>query len=253
MKLNSGKMNHIIIVRTVIIWSGIRVWIQAVPNGANMLKNVCRGKLLIKKESEANERKSRFDIIAYPTVKLPINWDVPEEKNQIKQTMKLNYVRMSFAISLILILYACSQTTTEGPYLATGIKIGEVSQTEAIVWVRLTENPERIGNDAPLPEIKYKDPQTGEMVERRGRPDATPVVTYPDGHTIKTIQGASPGMEGKVRLKYKASDDQKWTKMDWLAVDLEKDFTYQFQLTDLSSGNGGGKSGWKKSQCIHGR
>ena len=128
--------------------------------------------------------------------------------------MKSNYLRMTLVIFLIFMLYACSQTTTEGPYLATGIKIGEVSQTEAIVWVRLTENPERIGNDAPMPEIRYKDPETGEMIERRGRPDATPVVTYPEGHTIKNIQGATPGSEGKVRIKYKVSGNQKWTKTD---------------------------------------
>jgi alkaline phosphatase D len=148
--------------------------------------------------------------------------------------MKPNYVKMAPVIFLIFMLYACSRNTTEGPYFATGIKIGEVSQSEAIIWVRLTENPGRVGNDAPMPEVRYENPETGEMIARRGRPDVTPVVTYPEGHTIETIQGASPGREGKVRLKYKASHDQKWTKMDWRAVDPEKGFTHQFQLTDLS-------------------
>lgn len=148
--------------------------------------------------------------------------------------MKTNYLRSTLIIISIFVLYACSRTTTEGPYLATGIKIGEVSQTEAIVWVRLTENPERVGNDSPMPDIRYKDPETGEMVERRGRPDATPVVTYPEGYTIKTIQGATPGMAGKARLKFKAIDDQKWTKMDWWAIDPEKSFAHQFQLSGLS-------------------
>ena len=129
--------------------------------------------------------------------------------------MKPNYFRLTLVIILISILYACSRNITEGPYFATGIKIGEVSQEEAIIWVRLTENPERVGNDAPMPEVRYKDPETGEMIERRGRPDVTPVVTYPGGHTIKTIQGASPGREGKVRLKFRAVGDQKWIKMDW--------------------------------------
>ena len=148
--------------------------------------------------------------------------------------MKANYSSLSIVIILMGIFNACSLTTTEGPYLATGIKIGEVSQTEAIVWVRLTENPERVGNDAPMPEVRYKDPETGEMIERRGRPDATPVVTYPEGHNIATVEGASPGKEGKVRLKYRATGDQKWIMMDWQAVDPEKDFTHQFQITELS-------------------
>lgn len=122
----------------------------------------------------------------------------------------------------------------EGPYLATGIKIGEVSQTEAIVWVRLTENPERVGNDAPMPEVRYRNPETGEMMERRGRPDITPVVTYPEGFTIETIQGATPGRDGKVRLKYRTAGEQKWAQTDWKTVDAGKDFTHQFLLSELS-------------------
>jgi alkaline phosphatase D len=147
--------------------------------------------------------------------------------------MKQKDLRLTLLPTLVAIMLACSPTTTEGPYLATGIKIGEVSQTEAIVWVRLTENPQRVGNDAPMPEVRYKEPETGEMMERRGRPDIPPVVTYPEGHTIKTIQGATPGREGEVRLKYKASDDSDWIVIDWQAVDPEKDFIHQFQLTDL--------------------
>jgi alkaline phosphatase D len=148
--------------------------------------------------------------------------------------MKPNYLRSTLVIILMLILYACSQVTMEGPYLATGIKIGEVSQTEALVWVRLTENPERVSNEAAMPEVRYEDPETGEMMERRGRPDIKPVVTYPEGYTINTIQGATPGMDGKVRLKYRTINHQKWVKTDWQAVDPEKDFTHQFQLTDLT-------------------
>ena len=150
--------------------------------------------------------------------------------------MKKNYLVINPVVFLLVLLYSCSQTKLEGPYFATGIKIGEVTQTDAIVWVRLTENPERIGNDAPLPEIRYKDPETGEMVERSGRPDLTPVVTFPEGYTIKTIQVAAPGREGEVRLKYKAIDDQKWTQTVWQAVDPVKAFTHQFYLSGLSAG-----------------
>ena len=51
----------------------------------------------------------------------------------------------------------------EGPYLATGIKIGEVSQTKAIIWVRLSKNPKRVGNNAPMPVIRYYDEDSGEL------------------------------------------------------------------------------------------
>ena len=150
--------------------------------------------------------------------------------------MKKNCLRLSYLSFLVIMLYACCQTTPDGPYLATGIKIGEVTQTDAIVWVRLTENPGRIGNDAPMPDIKYKDPKSGQMVKRKGRPDVTPVVNYPEGYTVKTIQGATPGIEGKARLKYKAKDEQEWVKLDWQAVDPGKDFTHQFELSGLSAG-----------------
>lgn len=93
---------------------------------------------------------------------------------------------------LAFMLNACSQTAVDGPYFATGIKIGEVTQTEAIVWTRLTKDSVRVGNDAPMPDVKYRDPETGELIERKGRPDFIPVVTYPDGYTVRNIQGATP-------------------------------------------------------------
>ena len=148
--------------------------------------------------------------------------------------MRTNYLKIC-ALFLV-ILYSCSKTTTDGPYLATGIKIGEVTQNEAIVWVRLTQTSERVGNDAPLPDIRYKDPKTGEMLERQGRPDITPVVNYPDGYNINNIHGAVPGSEGKVRLKYKVKDKQEWIQLDWQQVNPEQAFATQFELSGLTAG-----------------
>jgi alkaline phosphatase D len=136
----------------------------------------------------------------------------------------------------VVLLHSCSQAAPEGPYLATGIKIGEVTQTEAIIWARLTEKPERVGNDAPMPDIKYIDEETGELVNRRGRPDATPVVTYPEGYNVNNIQGATPGKAGMVKLKYRALDDGEWIQTDWHSVDPERTFTHQFKLSGLSAG-----------------
>ena len=99
----------------------------------------------------------------------------------------------------------------EGPFLATGIKIGEVTQTNAIVWIRLTQRAERIGRSAPMPDIRYLDRKTGEMITRKGgaRPNTAPVVKFPVGYNINNIEGASPGSEGQVRLKYKVKDFRK--------------------------------------------
>lgn len=151
--------------------------------------------------------------------------------------MNNSLIKLYLIIPGLIFLSACQATQLDGPYLATGIKIGEVTQTEAIVWVRLTENPVRIGSDALMPDVKYKDPKTGEMIERKGRPDTTPVVTYPEGYTIKTIQGATPGVDGKVRLKYRTKDAQNWMDIGWQSVDPTKDFTHQFKLSGLSAGS----------------
>jgi alkaline phosphatase D len=150
--------------------------------------------------------------------------------------MKTNYLKFSIAFVLMVLLYSCIRTTVEGPYLATGIKIGEVDQSSAIVWVRLTENAERIGNDALMPDFKYKNPKTGELEERKGRPNVAPIASYPEGYTINNIQGACPGIEGKVRLKYRTENKQEWIQLEWQAVDPEKDFTHQFELSSLEAG-----------------
>ena len=97
----------------------------------------------------------------------------------------------------VTLLISCNSSTTDGPYMATGIKIGEVTQSEAIVWARLTENAERIGSEAPIPDVKYIDDVSGELIERKGRPDLVPVVTYPQNSSICNIEGAVPGCEGR--------------------------------------------------------
>ncbi len=149
----------------------------------------------------------------------------------------MNYKRSIKIVLLVFInLASCQSADPTSPFFGTGIKIGEVTQSEAVVWVRLTETPSRIGNGAPLPIAKYKDPETGTMLEREGRPDITPVVNFPNGYTIKSIQGATPGSEGKVRLKYRANEEGEWIQKDWQAVDPEASFSTQFKLSNLSSG-----------------
>ena len=95
---------------------------------------------------------------------------------------------------------------TEGPYMATGIKIGEVSDTQAIIWTRLTKNPNRVSDLAPQPTIFYKNPETGQFEpksEVNGRPDREPKVVYPKGIDVNTIAGAVPGTDGEVSVSWK--------------------------------------------------
>jgi len=155
-------------------------------------------------------------------------------RNDDKTNTPMKY--LIYFTSSLLLLFCCKSTPPNGPYFGTGIKIGEVEQNKAIVWVRLTENAHRIGNDAPMPDVKYLDPETGELVPRKGRRSLTPVVTYPEGYDIKMIQGAAAGAEGYARLKYKMKGDAGWTTLDWHRVDAQADFTHQFELSSLTAG-----------------
>ncbi len=136
-------------------------------------------------------------------------------------------------------------TTTElcaawidGPYLATGIKIGEVDADSAIVWVRLTKRNKRIGEDAPKPEIWYKNKKSGKYEPPKGRerPDRKPKVFFAEGTSIESIEGATPGADGRARLRYREAGESDWHEVDWESVDPARDYTHQFKLRNLAAG-----------------
>jgi len=90
-----------------------------------------------------------------------------------KSIIKVTIISIFFAAA------TCIGGLSDGPYQATGIKIGEVTSNTAIVWTRLTRYPERVGFEAPMPEVSYRNPKTGEIAKKRsGRPDLTPVVKF---------------------------------------------------------------------------
>ena len=146
--------------------------------------------------------------------------------------------RVAMAVSTAVILLAAFGRGNARPlrrYQATGIKIGEVTDSSAIIWTRLTQRAERVGPEAPMPKVSYHDPTTGELSERRGsgRPDRVPVVEFPNGSTIETIEGAVPGMPGQVRLLYEAEGAPDRWATSWHSVDPSRDYTYQFTLRRL--------------------
>jgi alkaline phosphatase D len=134
------------------------------------------------------------------------------------------------AVFLIVTLSSCAT-----PHMATGFKIGEVTDSEAIVWVRLTKNDKRVDFGAPLPEVSYTLASTGEpLTEMQYRqPDAVPSVEFVDGSSIDTIEGAVPGAKGIVRVRYKSEADKDFMATPWREVDANADFTHQFRLSNL--------------------
>ena len=120
------------------------------------------------------------------------------------------------------------------PYQATGMKIGEVTDTTAIVWTRLTRRAKRNGPDAPM--VKLRTDKSGKT--RKGKPKGKVVaIEYPQGVTVADIRDAAPGVEGEVRVLYKLADGKTWRKTEWQAVAAARDFTRQFTLTGLRPGS----------------
>lgn len=136
-------------------------------------------------------------------------------------------------LSAALLWTACGGEPEASVYQATGIKICEVDQSSAIIWARLTRDIQRIGKDGGMPTVEYRDPETGETVERRGRPDAEPVVNFPEGRDVASIEGAVPGASGEARVRYRVLGSEEWLEAGWSAVDPSADYTVQIRLADL--------------------
>lgn len=105
------------------------------------------------------------------------------------------------------------------PHQATGTRVGEVTNSTAIVWTRLTREAERNNQGATFTRVK-KGPKTKVEVP------------------VEQIEGACPGMAGRVRLRYGLKADlSDATVTPWMEVDEETDFIHQFPLSGLQPGS----------------
>ena len=119
------------------------------------------------------------------------------------------------------IFVSCEEGVTyiEESRQATGVKVGEVSESSAVIWTRLTAAEER----------------RADGLEVKGRPDRTE-----PGEEIKQLDpmdlhGSAPGAEGRIRLRYDSNVnffDPVVT--DWIEVDASTDFTHHFRLNGLT-------------------
>lgn len=131
-----------------------------------------------------------------------------------------------------------------GPFLTTGIKIGEVSSTTAIIWARVTQDPVRVGKQALIPTFLYLDESNGEWHPhlyfkkkyKQDRPNREVKVIYPDGYTVSTLEGAVPGATGEVRVLFREENKQHWNGTNWTAVNDATDYSVQFKLEKLQPG-----------------
>jgi len=144
---------------------------------------------------------------------------------------------MHWILSIVLTVALTACTRADGPFETTGIKIGEVTPTSAIVWTRLTAAADRVDADLIRPPVRYRQPGVDGLVDPpvwpATPPDWEPVVELPDGVGVQDLEGAVPGAPGEVRVRYHAAGPGDWLTTEWTAVDPARDFTHQFTLTGL--------------------
>lgn len=144
--------------------------------------------------------------------------------------MRLNPSRAVLSLCLLCFAVATPESRAAGPFQATGFKVGEVTDSTAIVWTRLTERKEPNPGSAPMAEFVTADRQGG------GRRNVPAAVVYPEGKTVRDIRFAAPGIEGETRVLYKKTGAGSWNETEWNAVDAAADHTRQFKLNGLEPG-----------------
>jgi alkaline phosphatase D len=111
-----------------------------------------------------------------------------------------------------LALFLSSVAARGDVHLGNGIKIGEVDSNSAIVWVRLTDAPERRADGTPFKDADEK---------------------VPDGLTLRDMKDSLMGAAGSVWLGYQSGKEGEIIPLPTQAVDPKSDFTAQFRLTGL--------------------
>lgn len=129
------------------------------------------------------------------------------------------FTALVICFASVAVLSGCQ---VHGVNMANGIKIGEVDSGSAIVWTRLTANPERNIGGVPFP--ARKDPWDK---ENQGEYACD----------IEKMDAAVPGAKGQVRFTYWMDGDKKQVKSTaWKPVLEDKDFTFQTKLEGLRPG-----------------
>ncbi len=127
---------------------------------------------------------------------------------------------MKFSILTTMLLAATCAAETAPVHMANGVKTGEVTDTTAIIWTRLTQNPEANFDGTPF----LLETTPG----RKSR-------HYPD---LTTMEGSVAGAPGELRLTYwPESRESAKRSTKWQAVHPEGDFIHQFQLENLTPGS----------------
>jgi alkaline phosphatase D len=126
----------------------------------------------------------------------------------------------------LLLLLSFLPIASAQPYFGNGIKIGEVSESSAIVWLRLTEQPHPNWDGLPWLGVNDREFDVGEFGEKQ----------FPVGATMADMEGSLLGAAGGVRLSWwSEGEPAKKGQTAWLAVDPHRDFTRQIPVSGLEA------------------
>lgn len=125
----------------------------------------------------------------------------------------------SFAIQSVLFLGVFLSVTQSNAaravYMATGLKVTEVSTSSATIWTRLTKNPDRNRSGA---EFGKKDD------------------SLPPGKGLEDMIDSAVGIAGEARVRYWAKGNVEEKTTDWKPVNSSADYIRQFRLEGLAPG-----------------
>jgi alkaline phosphatase D len=136
-----------------------------------------------------------------------------------KSTTRRQFIKRSAVLAGSAIAPSLLAANSEAAaHQATGVKVGEVTDTSAIVWTRLTASPTRKNDGVVMPKRVGK--------EAKKKLDLTV--------SADQIEGACPGAAGKIRVRYGTKEDLSDAKeTPWMEVSEATDFTHHFDLAGL--------------------
>lgn len=149
------------------------------------------------------------------------SWHVqaPNHTTPMKRsTTRREFIKSSALVSGSAFVQPLVAASSEAAaHQATGVKVGEVTDTTAIVWTRHTASPTRN--------------RDGVVIPQPGKKMKAPVeVTVP----VDQIEGACPGAPGRIRMRYSTREDlSDAAETDCVEVSETTDFTHHFALAGL--------------------
>jgi alkaline phosphatase D len=143
-------------------------------------------------------------------------------------TRRAFVARSSSALAGTVIAHTIQAAEPAGPFQAMGTRAGEVTDTTAIVWTRLTQHATRNNTGIVVPprvKAKKKD-----ATQPQPEPQQPAKLTVP----AEQLEGACPGAPGRVQLRYGTREDLSDAKVtDVATASAENDFICEFKLAGL--------------------